>query len=172
MCDIGQIDLYYGDETNVSTQGYVPYGWQFPNEEICIPSERKANLTCFGLWSRTNQQLFYKLLEKTTTAQFILETLEEFSFLIQKPTVIVLDNARIHTAKKVLEAIPRWRNRNLYIFFLPPYSPHLNRIERLWKEIKEGWIRPQDYIEKDSLFYAIDRICANVGHILTINFNI
>ena len=28
----GKIDLYYGDESHVCTEGYVPYGWQFPGE--------------------------------------------------------------------------------------------------------------------------------------------
>ena len=165
------MDLYYGDETNVSTQGYVPYGWQFPDENVSILAEIKASITCFGLWSRTNQKLIYKLNRENTTAQFILENLEDLSFQIIKPTVIVLDNAKIHTAQKILKRIPIWRKRNLYVFFLPPYSPHLNRIERLWKEIKEGWIRPQDYITQDTLFYAIDRICANVGTIISLKFN-
>ena len=25
----GRIELYYGDETHVCSEGYVPYGWQF-----------------------------------------------------------------------------------------------------------------------------------------------
>ena len=28
----GHIDLYYGDETRISTEGYVPYGWQFAHQ--------------------------------------------------------------------------------------------------------------------------------------------
>ncbi len=97
------MDLYYGDETNVSTQGYVPYGWQFPDENVSILAEIKASITCFGLWSRTNQKLIYKLNRENTTAQFILENLENLSFQIIKPTVIVLDNAKIHTAQKIFK---------------------------------------------------------------------
>jgi len=54
---------------------------------------------------------------------------------------------------------------------LPPYSPQLNIAERLWKEIKEGWIKPHDYLDADNLFYALDRICANIGKNLFINFS-
>lgn len=36
----GLIDLYYGDESHICTEGYVPYGWQFRGEDVYIPSER------------------------------------------------------------------------------------------------------------------------------------
>ena len=34
------IDLYYGDEAGVSLEPNVPYGWQFPDEEVSMPSEK------------------------------------------------------------------------------------------------------------------------------------
>jgi len=34
--------------------------------------------------------------------------------------------------------IKLWQNRGLYIFYLPSYSPHLNIIERLWKEMRRA----------------------------------
>lgn len=46
--------------------------------------------------------------------------------------VVILDNARWHHAK----ALTPWLTEHKEIFqldFLPPYSPDLNHIERLWK---------------------------------------
>jgi len=97
--------------------------------------------------------------------------LDEFSLNISKKTVIVLDNARVHKAKKVRKLFDIWQNRGLFVFFLPPYSPHLNIIERLWKEMKDRWIYPKDYLSADNLFYAVDRVCANIGKQLFIQFN-
>ena len=34
----GKIDLYYADESHVCTEGYVPYGWQFRDEDVYVPS--------------------------------------------------------------------------------------------------------------------------------------
>ena len=85
--------------------------------------------------------------------------------------MVVLDNAKPHTARKVKQLFKIWQNRELYIFYLPPYSPHLNIIERLWKEFKEGWLKPSDYQSADSLFYAVDRICANIGKELFMSFS-
>ena len=43
---------------------------------------------------------------------------------------LVLDGAGYHKAKSVLEAA---KLLNIELIFLPPYSPNLNPIERLWK---------------------------------------
>lgn len=52
---IHKIDLFYGDESHVCTEGYVPYGWQFPGEQICILSERSARLNCFAMTNRKSE---------------------------------------------------------------------------------------------------------------------
>ena len=165
----GSIDVLFGDEVKFSEQGYVPYGWQFADEEIFIPASKGKSINCFGLFSRKNQ-FIYEISKKNINAAFIVKTLDALSFSITKPTVVVLDNARIHTARKVKELLNVWQKRGLYIFYLPPYSPHLNIIERLWKEMKQSWIRPQDYQTADSLFYAIDRVCAAIAKHLFLQY--
>lgn len=167
---LGNIELFYGDETQFSQQGYVPYGWQFDDEDVCIEVCKGKSINCFGLYSKTNQFL-YKTSEKNINSDFIVEFLDDLSLSISKFTVVVLDNARIHSARKVKQLLEIWQKRGLYIFYLPPYSPHLNIIERLWKEIKEGWIKPSDYLSADNLFYAVDRICAAIGKQLFIDFS-
>jgi hypothetical protein len=42
----GHIDLFYGDESQVSEQGYVPYGWQFADEQVAIPVAKGSSLNC------------------------------------------------------------------------------------------------------------------------------
>lgn len=154
----------------MSEEGYVPYGWQFEDEQVVIKATKGQSVNCFGLFSRKNE-FIYEIIEKNINADKIIEILDDFSLTIKKSTVVVLDNARVHTARKVKQLFEIWQKRGLYIFFLPPYSPHLNIIERLWKEIKEGWIKPEDYQTADTLFYALDRICANIGKKLFLNFS-
>lgn len=165
----GSIEVLYGDESAVSESGYVPYAWQFWDENIAVPSAHGKSLNCFGLLSRQNQFHFVTS-ETTITSDFIMQYLDQFSLSLQKITVIVLDNARIHTAAKIKERYEIWRKRGLYIFYLPPYCPHLNIIERLWKELKARWIRPLDYLTADSLFYATKLALMDVGNSLKIAF--
>ncbi|WP_157379994.1 transposase [Burkholderia ubonensis] len=53
-----------------------------------------------------------------------------------RPTVIVLDNAGIHDG---IDAATRDRwlmDRRALLFYLPVYSPELNKIEIVWRQLK------------------------------------
>lgn len=164
------IDLYYSDESKVSLEPCVPYGWQFPDEEVFMPTQKGEGLNCFALLKRNNECV----IETTTdniTSQFILEQLEPFSTNLKKRTVIVLDNARIHTSRIIKERLPVWHQRGLYLFYLPRYSPHLNIVEILWRKLKYEWLSPNDYQDKENLFYQIRLALTDLGHNLFIQFS-
>ncbi|MCA1624996.1 MAG: IS630 family transposase [Acidobacteria bacterium] len=164
------IDLYYGDESRVSMQPCVPYGWQFEDENVFMPSSKGAGLNCFALLSRANACWFETTRQRITSA-FIIEQLERLSFSIKQTTVIVLDNARVHTSQKVQERRRFWQERGLFIFYLPPYSPHLNLAETLWRKLKYEWLQPSDYTTTDGLFYQVRQALAAVGKGLNIRFS-
>jgi transposase len=153
----------------VSEEGYVPYGWQFKDENISIATAKGAALNCFGMLARNNR-FVYQTTIHTITADFIIECLDLFSLQLKKHTVIVLDNARVHQNKKMKQMQKIWATRKLFIFFLPPYSPHLNIIERLWKELKSRWLRVEDYCNDQSLFYSVKLVLNAVGKDLFIHF--
>jgi transposase len=147
----GFIALYYADKSHVCTEGYVPYGWQLPGEQVCIPSYRTARLNIFGMIDRK------KHYEGFTTTESI--------------SAVVFDNASVHSNHKIRELRPVCEKRGLFLFYLPPYSPHLNIAEILWRILKEKWIRPQDYVSTDSLFYTTSRALAALGKGLFINYS-
>ena len=91
--------------------------------------------------------------------------------MLEKPTVIVLDNASVHTAKIIQKQRNVWEERGLILFYLPPYSPQLNLIEILWKMLKYYWLKPEDYAEEQLLFYKTTQALAAVGNTLNINFS-
>lgn len=165
----GRVDLFYGDESRVSPEGYVPYGWQFEDEAVCVESAKGKGLNCFALVGRDNR-ITYATSEESITADFIVDQLDRLSLSIAKPTVVVLDNARVHTAAKVGKALEGWQQRGLFLFYLPAYSPHLNIAERLWKELKARWLKPEDYLTTDTLFLAVKMALVAVGKQLFINF--
>ncbi|MDJ1500324.1 transposase [Xanthocytophaga agilis] len=109
--------------------------------------------------------------EKNIDSHFIIEQLDQFSFTLAKETFLVLDNARIHSCRLVKQQMKVWQSRGLFIFFLPPYCPQLNLAETVWRKLKTHWIRPDDYRQKDSLFYAVNRSMTKIGKELTIQFS-
>ncbi len=92
--------LYYADESHVCTNGYVPYGWQFKNEDIYIPSEKAARLNIFGMITKRNQYKGFTT-QESINADRIVDYLDRFSFNVTKKTVIVLDNASVHRNRKI-----------------------------------------------------------------------
>lgn len=162
--------MYYGDECRVSIEPCVPYGWQFKDERVFMPSSKGGGLNCFALLSRANNLLF-ETTRQRITSEFIIEQLERLSFSVKKMTVLVLDNARVHTSQKVAERRQFWQQRGLFIFYLPPYSPHLNIAERLWRKLKYEWLQPSDYVSTEWLFYQVRQALATVGKGLKIRFS-
>jgi transposase len=66
-----------------------------------------------------------------------------------KPIAIVLDNARYQHCF-VVETFAK--SLGIHLLFLPPYSPNLNIIERLWKFTKKKILYAQ-YYDKPALFH-------------------
>ena len=100
----------------------------------------------------------------------IVEQLEAFSTQITRFTLLVLDNARIHKTKEIQKRYEAWQNRGLYIFYLPPYSPHLNIAETLWRVMKGRWLEVKDYLSADTLFEATHKYLAEVGKKRSISY--
>lgn len=163
------MDLFYGDESGVSLVPCVPYAWQFCDEQVVMPSERGGTLNCFALLSRDNR-LHMRLTEDPITSAWVSEQLDALSLLLTRLTVVVLDNARVHT-KAVKERWALWQERGLFVFFLPTYSPHLNIAEILWRKLKYEWLRPEDYADKETLRLAVWQALSAVGEALTIGFS-
>lgn len=153
----------------MSLQPCVPYGWQFADEQVAMPSEIGGGVNCFALISRDNH-CRARLTQETITAAFVSEELDAFSRVIERPTVVVLDNARVHTkAVKAREAA--WQERGLFVLFLPPYSPHLNIAETLWRKMKYEWLRPEDYADEERLRLSVWQALIAVGTSLFIQFS-
>lgn len=60
----------------------------------------------------------------------------------ERELVLVMDNARYNRSQKVKELAIEL---GIHLFYLPPYSPNLNPIERLWKFFKKKVMYNQYY---------------------------
>ena len=68
------------------------------------------------------------------------------------PVPVVLDNARYQRCAQVVTLAA---SRQLELWFLPPYSPNLNLIERLWKFVKKPCLSSTYYADFAALRTAI-----------------
>jgi DDE superfamily endonuclease len=73
-----------------------------------------------------------------------------------RPCVVVLDNASAHTSKAVKAVLPALAAAGVTLYYLPPYSPELNRIEELWRQIKYQDLPVRSYRTLDELRAAVE----------------
>jgi transposase len=122
-------------------------------------------------WISKDNRFYYALSRDCINTAFVFEHLELFSWQVHKPTFLVLDNAAIHRSAAIRKQRQVWQKRGLHLFFLPPYSPHLNIAEALWRMLKGQWLQPKDYLSLDGLCYAIIQNLDAVGNTNKINFS-
>jgi transposase len=163
------LDIFYGDQSSFSMNPNVPYGWQEKGNPIKIVPSKDTPINIFGLLSKDNRLEGYECFGSMTSAAMIA-FIDDFLTSRTNRTVIVLDNAPIHKSYEFLEAVERWAKDDLFIFFLPTYSPHLNIIETLWRKMKYEWLKPHDYLNCDTLSNAVKQIICDFGGKFTINW--
>jgi hypothetical protein len=67
----------------------------------------------------------------------------------------VLDNAGLHRSQAIRAARADLHRRRIYLYYLPPYSPELNDIERLFRTIKHHELPERRYPTFDALDAAV-----------------
>lgn len=76
-------------------------------------------------------QIVISFAEKGNSSTFKKHLKKVIKSLPDEKLIIVLDNVKYHHAKKLKPFLEQNRER-LELMFLPPYSPDLNPIERVW----------------------------------------
>ncbi|MFH1196612.1 MAG: transposase [bacterium] len=64
----------------------------------------------------------------------IIEYIEESHYIDKAEIRILLDNARYYKNKEINKYL---KTSRIKLIYLPPYSPNLNLIERLWKLLRK-----------------------------------
>lgn len=130
----GTIDLFFTDECGFSLTPCILYGLQPIGERYTIRSAKDWVTNLFGLLSRRGKLITYAT-SHSINGQFIVECIDEIAKRVHKPTVLVMDNAPWNTSELVQIRQRTWAQKDVHLFFLPTYSPHLNLIEILWKKV-------------------------------------
>ena len=164
----GELDLYFEDESWFNLIPCIPYGWQ--KETIEIPSTKSKSIKILAFLSRQGIVKGFEV-EGQVNGEVFLEALERFAKTLTKRTLVVLDNASIHTCELVKNELERLKNEyQLECLFLPPYSPELNLIERLWRKMKYELIPISAYQSFESLKQAVYSIFEQYESKYQINF--
>ena len=95
------------------------------------------------------------------TATEVCEMLYKISAEYAGETVhLILDNARYQKCKAVMDLA---QTLNIELVYIPPYSPNLNLIERLWKFVKNE-LRSRYYDDFTIFQHRIDSIIVSTSY--------
>lgn len=166
----GLLQLYYYDESGFSLTSALPYAWQRQGGTIEVPAAKGKRVNVAGLVNR-QADFHYEAHTGRMGSKEVIALLDGFCGKIRQKTVVVLDNAPTHRSKAFMEKVKQWQEQDLYIFFLPAYSPELNKIEMLWKKIKYQWLDFDAYTSWDSLQQHLSQVLDNIGLEYIINFD-
>lgn len=147
------IDLAYCDESHFGRFSNLPSAWQPTGKYLKLEANHEKRFTVTGILS--DKYLQYWVSEKSNKSLDFVNYINSYVETLEKKTVLILDNASIHKSKFTKSFFAEWEKSGLYIFFLPPYSPHLNKIEMLWRSIKR--ITTIDFRTSYSIFK--NKIC-------------
>lgn len=153
--------MAYVDEAGFSQVHPNRSAWTPRGKRHLIEAKRGRRLNVLAALISTGD-LFSAKLWQPTTADLFGGFLGLLKNHVLKPMTVILDNASIHKSKKIQPLIKLLQSQGLTLYFLPPYSPELNRIERLWHKIKHTWMdvkcRDSATLEAD-----IENIFSNFG---------
>jgi len=159
-----KMNLYYFDESSFSLSPNIPYGWSPKNETIILEATRSKSLKVLGFLGLDNQLKAYTT-TGTINSDLVIAIFDDFAKQLAKgsTTIVILDNAPTHTSNLFQDKIEEWEEQGLILYFLPTYSPELNRIEILWRFMKYHWIEIKDYASVQALEDYIHRILSTYG---------
>lgn len=155
--------VYYADGVHPTHNSRSTYAWIEKGETLEQPTvsgRDRVNingllnahdvtdviaLDCESVNSESTKQIYQMALEKHPDAPEIY---------------IISDNARYYHNKELREWAKETRIKQI---FLPPYSPNLNLIERLWKFLRKKVINTGFYRTKEEFRRAIRHFFNNIG---------
>jgi transposase len=163
------LDLWYYDEAGFTLQPVIPYAWQRVGQRLELASAHGPRQNVLGFLNLHNQ--FYSFaFQGSIDAHTVVHCFDLFRQQQQKPALVIVDHAPIHTSEDFEEELDRWAKEELYVKFLPPYSPELNLIELLWRKIKYEWLPLDAYQNFTTLTASLFDVLKGVGSKYRITF--
>lgn len=134
------------------------YSWQLKGLEgtkQVLANTGRKRLNIIGAINPVSLQPTIILTEENCSAEVIEAFLEEvkIQYSQAKTICVILDNARYQRSNLVQTTA---KFLNIDLIYLPPYSPNLNLIERLWRYFKKEVMKNKYYADYATFENAVE----------------
>lgn len=137
-------EILFMDAVHPEHNTMAAYGWIKRGEKRELKTNSgRQRLNLHGVINAETHEITIiesDTIDKDSTLQ-LLEVIER-KYFYASMVYVILDNARYHYSKEVKSFL---EDKKIKLIFLPPYSPNLNLIERLWKFFKKKVLYNQYY---------------------------
>lgn len=153
IAGVGHRRLVFIDESGAKTNmtrlyGRAPRGTRVYDR---VPNGRWETTTMIAAMGRNGPQAPWVLDGPMDGVAFAVWAKDVLAPTLEPTDIVVMDNLSVHknpTARTAIEAV------GAKIWDLPPYSPDLNPIERMWSKVKAS-LRKAKARDPESLYQAI-----------------
>lgn len=149
--DAIDVEVWFQDEARFGQQGTLTHVWaETGSRPTAVKQTEYEWLYVFAAVNpRTGESS--AILTPTVNTGYMNEHLRFISEQVgeRRHVVLVLDQAGWHVANAL--QVPS----NITLLWLPPYSPELNPIERLWAYLKSHHLSNRVFADYDDLFAAV-----------------
>lgn len=130
----GQCHLFFMDAAHFMLAPFVGLIWCFARMFVKAASGRNR-INVLGALNLVTRKMETLINTTYINAETVAELLDQIAAKFKGlPIYVVLDNARYQHCDYVKQLAA---SLNITLVFLPPYSPNLNLIERVWRYIKK-----------------------------------
>lgn len=158
--DDPDIDVWAMDEVLFQQHGSTCKMWIAPenHDPIIYHHPTRKSVGYFGAVRLRDGKFVYQMeADKFNAETFLrfLKFLRKTTARTNKKVVVISDNARYHHAK----LHKPWRDNcedRFVLDFLPPYSPELNPIERVWKLTRRNCTHNKYFSTLESVIIAVE----------------
>jgi transposase len=170
--------IYFMDGVHPQHNSIASCGWikRGKTKQLKTNNGRKrTNIN--GILNIETKELLY-IEDERINSQTMIASLNQVLEKQKKGKIhIILDNARYYHSFVVKDFLAE--NPRIDLHFLPPYSPNLNIIERLWHILKQQVVYNKFYLKFQDFKHAVDAFLNNqlwcsdeYKNVLTDNFQI
>jgi putative transposase len=155
----GRLKLYFLDECGFAPTLPTAYSWALPGRRKRVmyeaPQGRRVNAMAAYRAYGGPPRLEVFTAERTWDSYDFLAFLKALPWS-RVPRVVVLDNASLHISQRVRRARRELAQRGIYLYSLPPYSPELNEIEPVFRQVKYQEIPVRSHTTRAGLREAVE----------------
>ena len=159
----GDIEVFFADAVHPEHNTMAGYGWIKRGEKRELKTNAgRERLNLHGALNAETLEMTV-IESKTVNADStitLLETLKQ-RYPLSRELKVIVDNAGYHYSKDVKAYLKE--NPRIQLIFLPPYSPELNLIERVWKFFKKKVLYNHYYETLKGFRLAAIQFFRNIG---------